>query len=131
MILKNINKEIVNSKGEPISERSLPIDTMITILKTGRNVNDIINDLEKMKDEGEKATIKSVLERASLFQKSDKEQEADLVVKRFKLFQKITNANGEIDLSVDDVKTLRDNIAKSHTIIVAGQVIEALEAIGK
>lgn len=131
MFLNNLKKEILNTKGEPISEKTINVDTMLSIIKSGRSIESIISDLEQMKEAGEKVTLKTVLERSSLFQKNDKEQKLDDVVNRYRLFQKISQADDTVELSVDDIKTLKDNTAKSHTILVAGQVIESLECIGQ
>jgi len=132
MLVKKINEEIMSPEGKPISEERASLHRVVNICKACKSLDEAIDIFEKEKDKGEKTTIKTMIERAILFQVPNKKDvNSDFVMKRYDLWKKIKNSNGELELTAEEITSIKDNLAKMTnagvSIVVAGQVMEILE----
>lgn len=136
MLLKNIDKEIVNNNRQPLSKVTFSVhevkEIVTSIASKQKDVNDVLHEIEKIEEKTEKLTIKDFLERALVFNNDkEKERNSDYVLKRYKSWKKFDSCKNEIDLTIDEIKDIKDNLAKMTnnglSIVIAGQVISFLE----
>lgn len=78
---------------------------------------------------GEPMTAKRVACDALLMQHQDEQNMAGTEkVRRFKLAQKIFEADGDIDITSEDVTLIKNAVTKSFTPLVVGQLYALLES---
>ena len=71
-------------------------------------------------------TLKDVSTNA-LLGNYDEKIDGNEKVKRFMLATKIYEANGELELDVDDIKLTKDLIAKGYSVLVTARALEILD----
>jgi len=79
-----------------------------------------------LKDKGKDLTLKDVSTNAVLGN-YDEKIDGEEKLKRFLLATKIYESNGELELTIDEVKMIKDLIAKGYSILVTGRALQILD----
>ncbi|MCK4818367.1 hypothetical protein KA005_21535 [bacterium] len=74
-----------------------------------------------LKADGKDVTLKDVSADALLGNYKDENIDGKEKLKRFMLATKIYEANGELELDVDDIKLTKDLIAKGYSVLVTAR----------
>ncbi len=96
-----------------------------------RNMTAVLTTLTGMpiKDGEASLTLGAVATNALLMPYEDERNlSGDDKVKRFKLAQRIHDAQGEVDISSEEITLLKSLIAKAYTPLVVGRAFAILEA---
>jgi len=82
---------------------------------------------ETLKDKGKDLTLKDVSTNALLGNYQDEKIDGEEKLKRFLLATRIYESRGEIELENDDVKLVKDMIAKGYSTIVTARAWQILD----
>ena len=82
---------------------------------------------ETLKDKEKDLTLKDVSANALLGNYQDEKIDGEEKLKRFLLATKIYESNGELELSIDEVKMTKDLIAKGYSTLVTGRALQILD----
>ena len=89
---------------------------------------EIIGPPKKEGEKGEVFTVKAACENALLFTyKGEEGLSGPDKAARWYLAMEIYGSNGNIDISVDDIKLLKDLISKNGSPLIVGQAFEILD----
>lgn len=104
---RNLNVVLKTLKGEPLKEQYVgpddkPLERTVTL--SGIATNALLANYE-----------------------DERNLSGDDKVKRFKLAQQINDADGEVEVTAEQVSLLKSLIAKGYTPLVVGQAYEILE----
>lgn len=91
--------------------------------------NMVLKNLEgkPLKDKEKDVTLKDASANALLGNYPDDKIDGEEKLRRFLLATKIYESNGEIELSVDEIKMTKDLIAKGYSTLVTGRALEILD----
>jgi len=97
------------------------------VLKT-LNGSDIISPPERGEKEGKPFLMRTVCINALLEpHQDDKNLTGEKKAERYHLAMEIYKTKGKIDLSIDDIKLLKDLIAKMPSPLIVGQAFDILD----
>jgi len=82
---------------------------------------------EILKDKGKDVTLKDVSTNALLGNYQDEKIDGEEKLKRFLLATRIYESKDEIELENDDVKLVKDMIAKGYSTVVTARVWQILD----
>ncbi|MCK4816036.1 hypothetical protein KA005_09700 [bacterium] len=93
------------------------------------NFNVALKNLEGkvLKLDGKDVTLKDVSANSLLGNYQDEKIDGNEKLRRFMLATKIYEANGELELDVDDIKLTKDLIAKGYSVLVTARAWEILD----
>lgn len=100
-------------------------------MKVNLNQNYVDLKGEKFFDDGGKTkevTFKDALIRAALYENPSKEQlTSEVKFKRYELARKLTKASGEVELSAEEIATIKKNAGNAFFVEACGSLCEILE----
>ena len=91
--------------------------------------NVVLKNLEgkPLTDKEKDLTLKDVSANAILGNYQNENIDGEEKLKRFILAMKIYEANGELELTVDEVKMTKDMIARGYSTLVTGRALQILD----
>ena len=126
--VKNLETELVDRNGKPIKDMSMAISDVRNLIINNEKIN-MLEQLDKAIEQIKPETYKSVYENSLLYKDpNNKNDTTDFYMDRYDIWEKIHNANGEVELDKKEIEKLKDCIVKArHGIIVVGQTMKNLD----
>lgn len=97
-----------------------------------KNLDKTLIDLnnETIKQKNGDLTFKDVYKASLLFLKDGETISGEQHLKRYEMAMELALSNGELDVSIDDLKMLKDLIPRAHWVpLIGGQAIKNLEEV--